>query len=99
MLVGTVLCLNVLHQFDNAAALILDLKKLLTGNGYLYLTSLVSNNRLVGDRYLNALYAAGEFVRQRSKLELKEMLERTLSQGVSYRVTGNMAFATTAMSL
>jgi SAM-dependent methyltransferase len=92
----TVLCLNVLHLFDNAAALILNLKNLITGNGHLYLTSLVSNNRLVGDRYLNALHATGEFVRPRSKLELKEMLDRTLSQGVSYRVKGNMAFATTA---
>ncbi len=87
------------HQFDNAATLILNLKKLLTGNGHLYLTSLVSNNRLVGDRYLNALYATGEFVSPRSKLELKEMLDSTLSQGVSYRIKGNMAFATTAMSL
>jgi hypothetical protein len=89
----------VLHQFDNAAALISDLKKLLTRNGHLYLTSVVLNNRLVGDRYLNALYATGEFVRPRSKLELKEMLDRTLGQGVSYRVKGNIAYVTTAMSL
>lgn len=95
----TVLCLNVLHQFDNAAALISDLKRLLTRNGHLYLTSVVLNNRLVGDRYLNALYATGEFVRPRSKLELKEMLDRTLGQGVSYRVKGNIAYVTTAMSL
>jgi ubiquinone/menaquinone biosynthesis C-methylase UbiE len=95
----TVLCLNVLHQFADAAALISNLKKLLTSNGHLYLTSLVSNNRLVGDRYLNALYATGEFVRPRSMVELKELLARTLSQGISYRVKGNMAFITTAMSL
>ncbi len=95
----TVLCLNVLHQFENAAALISTLQKTLTSNGHLFLTSLVSNNRLVGDHYLNALYATGEFVRPRSKLEFKEMLDKTLGQGVSYRVKGNMAFVTTAMSL
>ena len=95
----TVLCLNVLHQFENAAALISDFKKLLTSDGHLYLTSLVSNNRLVGDHYLNALYATGEFVRPRSKLELKELLDSALNQRVSFRVKGNMAFVTTAMSL
>jgi len=54
---------------------------------------------VVSTRYLNALYATGEFVRPRSKFELKEMLDRTFSRGVSYRVKGNMALATTAMSL
>jgi ubiquinone/menaquinone biosynthesis C-methylase UbiE len=95
----TILCLNVLHQFENVTALVSDFNMLLTSDGHLYLTSLVSNNRLIGDRYLNALYVAGEFVRPRSKLELKEMLDRTLRQGVSYRVKGNMAFVTTARSV
>jgi ubiquinone/menaquinone biosynthesis C-methylase UbiE len=95
----TILCMNVLHHFENAAALIPNLKRLLTDDGHLYLTSLVSNNRFVGDRYLNALYATGEFIRPRSNLELKEMLDRSLGQGVRYQVKGNMAFATTAMSL
>ena len=95
----TILCMNVLHHFENAAALIPNLKRLLTDDGHLYLTSLVSNNRFVGDRYLNALYATGEFIRPRSNLELKEMLDRSLGHGVRYRVKGNMAFATTAMSL
>jgi SAM-dependent methyltransferase len=94
----TVLCLNVLHQFANASDLISNLKELLTTNGHLYLTSLVLNDRPVGDRYLKALYAAGEFVRPRSKLELKELLETTSGQ-VSYRVKGNMAFVTAGISL
>lgn len=93
----TILCMNVLHHFEDAATLLANLKKLLTDEGHLYLTSLVSNNRFVGDRYLNSLYATGEFVSPRSNLELKEMLGRSLNQGVSYRVKGNMAFASTAM--
>jgi ubiquinone/menaquinone biosynthesis C-methylase UbiE len=94
----TALCLNVLHQFEDAAALIPKLKSLLTGGGHLYLTSLVSNDRFIGDRFLKALHATGEFVRPRSKLELKEMLDRSLGQKVSYRIKGNMAYATTAQS-
>ena len=94
----TVLCMNVLHQFEDAVALIPNLKRLLTDDGHLYLTSLVSNDRFVGDHYLNALYVAGEFVRPRSNLELRGMLGRSLGQKVSYRTTGNMAYVTTAMS-
>lgn len=96
----TVLCLNVLHQFEDAATLIPSLKSLLTANGHLYLTSLVSKSRFIGDRYLSALHATGEFVRPRSDLELKEILDRSLRQKISYRVKGNMAYATTdAVSL
>jgi ubiquinone/menaquinone biosynthesis C-methylase UbiE len=92
----TLLCMNVLHQFEDAAALIPHLKSLLGDGGHLYLMSLVSNDRFVGDRYLNALYATGEFVRPRTNLELKEMLYSSLNQAVCYRVKGNMAFASTA---
>lgn len=88
----TVLCLNVLHQFKDAGALILNLKRSLNFGGRLYLTSLVTNGRFIGDNYLNALYAAGEFVRPRSEVKLKEILERPLGQGVSCWTTGNMAF-------
>jgi ubiquinone/menaquinone biosynthesis C-methylase UbiE len=95
----TVLCMNVLHHFENARALIPSLKTMLPDDGHLYLTSLVSNNRFIGDCYLNALYATGDFVRPRSNPELKEMLERSLNQEVSYRVNGNMAFAATASFL
>jgi ubiquinone/menaquinone biosynthesis C-methylase UbiE len=92
----TVLCMNVLHQYKNAATLITSLKGLLTDDGDLYLTSLVSNNRFIGDCYLDALFAAGEFVRPRSSLELREILNGALGQQVSCRIKGNMAYATTA---
>lgn len=91
--------MNVLHHFEHAEDLLSNLKKLLTHDGHLYLTSLVSNNRVIGDRYLDSLYATGEFVRPRSNFDLREMLRRSLSQVVSYRVKGNMAFASTAISL
>jgi ubiquinone/menaquinone biosynthesis C-methylase UbiE len=93
-----VLCMNVLHQFEHAEALFPDLKRLLTDNGQLYMTSLVTGERFVGDAYLKMLYTMGEFVRPRRAPELKTMVERTLDQDVSYRVKGNMAFITTATS-
>jgi ubiquinone/menaquinone biosynthesis C-methylase UbiE len=95
----TVLCMNVLHHYEDATDLLPNLKTLLTNDGHLYLTSLVSNNRFIGDRYLASLFATGEFIRPRSNLELREMLATSLSQGVSYRVKGNMAFASTAVSI
>ena len=91
----TVLFLNVLHQFEKAAALISNLKKLLSEDGHMYLTSLVTSNRFIGDHYLSALHATGEFVRPRTNLELRELLDRALGQEISYRTRGNMAFITT----
>lgn len=95
----TVLCLNVLHQFKRAADLVSNLKRVLTGDGLMYLTSLVSNNRLIGDHYLNALHATGEFVQPRSSVELQELLNSSLSQKVSYVTRGNMAYMKTATPL
>jgi SAM-dependent methyltransferase len=88
--------MNVLHHVEDASALIPNLKRLLADDGHLYLTSLVSNNRFVGDRYLKALHATGEFVRPRSGPQLREILDRALNQKVSYSLKGNMAYASTA---
>ena len=89
---STILCLNVLHQFASATELINNLNTLLAGGGHLYLTSLVTNNRVMGDSYLKALYKAGEFVRPRSSEELEKLLDESLNQRLSYRTKGNMAF-------
>ena len=85
--------MNVLHHIEEAGTVISNLKTLLTGEGRLHLTSLVSNHRLVGDLYLKALHSSGEFARPRSSLELREILVRMLGEKVVYRVKGNMAFA------
>jgi SAM-dependent methyltransferase len=86
----TILCLNVLHQFAAVSELIPKLKDLLTPDGKLYLSSLVSTGRYIGDRWLAILYKTGEFVRPRSGGELNQLL----GKGLSYRIKGNMAFAT-----
>jgi ubiquinone/menaquinone biosynthesis C-methylase UbiE len=93
----TILCMNVLHQFAGAAEMIPRLKALLSDGGQLFLTSLVSNGRYVGDRWLGALHKTGEFVRPRSGVELNKLLDDSLGEEVSYRMKGNMAFATAAV--
>jgi ubiquinone/menaquinone biosynthesis C-methylase UbiE len=90
----TILCMNVLHQFAGAGEMIPKLRVLLANGGQLYLTSLVSNGRYIGDRWLGTLYKTGEFVRPRSGVELNKLLDESLGQEVSYRMKGNMAFAT-----
>jgi len=88
--------MNVLHHVEDAAALIANLKRLLTYDGHLHLTSLVYNNRFIGNRYLKALHATGEFARPRSNLQLRRILNQTLGENIAYRVKGNMAFASAA---
>jgi len=89
----TILCMNVLHQFRDAADLIPKLKTLLDDAGQLYLTSLVSTGRYVGDWWLRTLYKTGEFVRPRSSIELNKLLANSVGEDVRYRLKGNMAFA------
>jgi hypothetical protein len=88
--------MNVLHQFAGAAELISKLKDLLADGGQLYLTSLVLNGRYIGDHWLGTLHKSGEFVRPRSAVELNKLLDGSLGKEVTYRMKGNMAFATTA---
>ncbi|HEU4934096.1 MAG TPA: class I SAM-dependent methyltransferase [Pyrinomonadaceae bacterium] len=88
----TVLCMNVLHLFQDAAGLISSLNILLTNEGCLFLTSLVSSNRFIGDAYLRALYLTKEFVRPRSRSELEKIINDSGTREVSLSVKGNMAF-------
>jgi ubiquinone/menaquinone biosynthesis C-methylase UbiE len=89
----TILCMNVLHQYADATALIQKLQTLLDDAGQLYLTSLVSTGRYVGDWWLKTLYKTGEFVRPRSSNELNKLLANLVGEDVRYRLKGNMAFA------
>jgi hypothetical protein len=64
--------------------LVSGLNELLATGGNLYLTSLVSNHRTIGDWYLEALYRTGEFVRPRNRLELKELFVSAFGRGMTY---------------
>jgi ubiquinone/menaquinone biosynthesis C-methylase UbiE len=88
----TILCLNVLHHLENVSVFVQNLKKLLQPKGGLYLTSLVLNQRFIGDRYLSSLHQAGEVVRPRRVDELKNLLDEALEQPTRFETAGNMAF-------
>jgi SAM-dependent methyltransferase len=94
----TILCLNVLHQFEDAAQLIPNLKDLLDDGGQLYLTSLVKTGRYIGDRWLSALWKGGEFICPRSASDLNKILNYSFGEKLSYRTKGNMAFASACRS-
>jgi hypothetical protein len=81
-----------LHQFQDAAVLVSNLKKLLNHDGCLFVSSLVSTNRLIGDMYLRALYATKEFVRPRSRSELETIMNDAGARELDLSVKGNMAF-------
>lgn len=89
----TVMCLNVLHQFADAATLLSRFNELLSEEGNLYLTSLISNNRTTGDWYIKVLYRTGEFVRPRNERDLRELFGQAFGH-LSYVEKGNMAFIT-----
>ena len=90
----TVLSMNVLHHYADGAGLILKLRNFLTEGGRMYLTSLVTNNRFPGDRYLRALHRRGWLVQPRMKAELQQVLEESLGTGLRFWTAGNMAYAT-----
>lgn len=90
----TVMCLNVLHQFADAGALVSGFNELLCEEGNLYLTSLILNNRTIGDWYIKVLYRTGEFVQPRNESELRELFGGAFGERVSYVEKGNMAFVT-----
>lgn len=89
---GTVLCLNVLHHIDGAQDVVIDLRRMLTEGGRLFITSLVLSDRLVGDLYLRALHSAGDFVPPRRPEELYAMIADSFGPKVELEVVGNMAF-------
>ena len=90
----TILCMNVLHHIADARALLADLETLLVDRGELYVTSLVKSSSVIGDWYLERLYSRGDFVRPRTAVEFRNLLDSSARHRVAFFTTGNMAFAT-----
>ena len=88
----TILCMGMLHLFDDAGRVATDLKRCLGPDGALYLTSLVKNGRL-GDRYLDFLCEKGEVARPRSRDALHTSLTASLEHPFAFETRGNMAYA------
>ncbi|HYN86242.1 MAG TPA: class I SAM-dependent methyltransferase [Pyrinomonadaceae bacterium] len=89
----TVLSMNVLHHLSDAAAFLGRLDALAASGGQLHFTSLITNGRAVGDRYLGALHRAGQLARPRTADELRSLIAGACGPAVSFRAEGNMAFA------
>ena len=89
---STVLCPNVLHLYENAEDLMAQFRTLLVPNGTLMLTSLVRNQRSIGDLYANLLHRCGEFVRPRTADELSQIIEKVFETKLECKTEGNMAF-------
>jgi SAM-dependent methyltransferase len=90
----TILCMNLLHHLEDAASLIQGLNASLVEGGQLYLTTLVKNNRAIGDRYLNLLHKQSWIVRPRSSAELQLLVEDLPGISPDYKIEGNMAYVT-----
>lgn len=83
---ATVLCMGVLHLWDDPRRLVERLRAQLAPGGRLHVSALVAA-RPVGRRYLRALHRAGEVAAPRTPAELEEVL------GTSVDVRGSMAYA------
>jgi hypothetical protein len=88
--------MNVLHHYQDGPGLMTQIKRSLVNGGQLYLTSLVLNNRPIGDKYLGLLHKRKWIARPRSREELKEILDKTSSGKIDLKTMGNMAYAIVA---
>jgi SAM-dependent methyltransferase len=70
----TVLCMGILHLFDDPGGVAGDLARVAPAGGQLFLSSLVAETWR-GTRYLNILHAAGEVARPKTLKRLLEELE------------------------
>lgn len=83
----TVLCMGLLHLFDEPRALLDALLAQAAPGGAVHLTALVAETA-VGRRYLGVLHRAGEVAAPRTAEELSEALG-----GIALDVRGSMAYA------
>ena len=85
----TVVSLNVLHVLDDVKSVLRELKRVLSDDGTLSLTTMIENNRYA-DKYLHMLGRAGEVFPRNAK-QLFAAFDG-VGLPVKYRIKGNMAF-------
>ena len=88
---GTVLSMGMLHLFDDAEALVGNLRAALAPGGRLFLTALVAATP-VGRRYLAALHRAGEVARPRTFAQTRALVARATGVRVEAVRRGSMAY-------
>jgi ubiquinone/menaquinone biosynthesis C-methylase UbiE len=87
----TIICMNLLHVFQDVQGVLLELKRVLMDEGTMSFTTLVENRRWA-DRYLRLWARAGEVIPRTATQLLAEFT--ALGLPVTYRVEGNLAFIT-----
>ena len=85
----TIISLNLLHVLQDLEKILLGMKKVLSENGKLLLTTLIENHR-ISDRYLRMWERKGELV-CRNILQLNTIFD-DLKIPIEHHVVGNMAF-------
>jgi SAM-dependent methyltransferase len=91
---STVLCMGMLHLFDDIATLASALVNATEPGGQLFLTSLVAET-WIGRRYLSLLHRAGEVAAPRTSARLLKELQpvtASLAGPVSLETEGSIAF-------
>ena len=86
----TILSLNLLHVFEDIKVPLQEFKRVLSDNGTMSFTTLITNNRMA-DKYLEAILKKTCNVAPRTKDQLQaDFME--LEIPIQCRVEGNMAF-------
>ncbi len=91
----TVLCLGVIHHFEEPEPLVRELDALLTSGGQLFLTSLILSERRLTAGYLRLLHRGGVLVRLWDAVEVRELLETALGRSPHFATMGSMAYVYT----
>jgi len=86
---NTIISLNLLHCLDDVKAALRELKRVLTINGALALTTLVQSNRW-SNRYLNILAGSGALI-SRNIDDLLSAFD-DIGMQVTHEIKGNLAF-------
>lgn len=88
----TVFCSDVLHEYADAGRLLDSLVRIVRPGGEFYVTSLVSSDRAIGEKYAGVLQGKGLLSAWRTPDEVKSLIGSRLDL-VSFWTEGNMAFA------
>ena len=86
-----------LHEFDNPVVPVTELRRVLAGDGTLYITSLVSSpGRRFANAYLRQMHRGGQIAAPRSADEVAHQLQ-SIEQlsNLRHRLRGSMAFSRT----
>lgn len=87
------LFMGMMHLFPNAKPVLESIGRVMQPQARLYMSTLATVGRQIGDRYYDSLRRMGELAPGRNPEQIEREL-RAIYDGVSIRKDGNMVFAT-----